>query len=62
MSFYMLLVYLFLAFWVVFIDAVITNSFLDYPIKLFFELSGVYAVIELLKRLFPNIQWEGKKD
>lgn len=60
MSFFILVLYLLLAFWIVFIDTVITASFLDLLIKLFFEMTGVLAIAELLKRLFPNFNWENK--
>lgn len=62
MSFYTLILYLLLAFWVVFIETVITGSFLDLLINLFFEMTGVLAVVELLKRLFPNFNWENKEE
>lgn len=62
MSFFILVLYLLLAFWIVFIDTVITASFLDLLIKLFFEMTGVLAIAELLKRLFPNFNWENKEE
>lgn len=62
MSFYTLILYLLLAFWVVFIETDITGSFLDLLINLFFEMTGVLAVVELLKRLFPNFNWENKEE
>ena len=62
MSFFILVLYLLLAFWIVFIDTVITASFLDLLIKLFFEMTGVLAIVELLKRLFPNFNWENKEE
>ena len=62
MSFFILVFYLLLAFWIVFIDTVITGSFLDLLIKLFFEMTGVLAIAELLKRLFPNFNWENKEE
>jgi|GEM_PF-3292863 hypothetical protein len=58
MSFSFLLVYLFLAFWVVFVDAAITQSFFDLVIRVFFEMTGILAVVEMLKRLFPHFKWE----
>lgn len=62
MSFFMLILYLLLAFWVVFIDAEVIGSFLDLLIKLFFEMTGVLAIVELLKRLFPNFNWEKEEE
>ena len=62
MSFFILILYLLLAFWVVFIDTEITDGFLDLLIKLFFEMTGILAIVELLKRLFPNFNWEKKEE
>lgn len=60
MSFYVLLCYLFLAFWVVFIEVSI-QGLIGLLTKLFFEMTGILAIVELLKRLFPNINWEDKE-
>ena len=62
MSFFMLILYLLLAFWVVFIDTTFTGSFAALLINLFFEMTGVLAIAELLKRLFPNFNWENKEE
>ena len=62
MSFFILILYHLLAFWIVFIETIITGSFLDLLIKLFFEMTGVLAIVELLKRLFPNFNWENKEE
>lgn len=62
MSFYTLMGYLFVASWIVFIEAEITNSFFDVFINLFFEMTGILALIELLKRLFPNFDWDKLKE
>lgn len=62
MSFFILILYLLLAFWVVFIDSEITRGFLGLFINLFFEMTGILAVVELLKRLFPNFNWENKEE
>ena len=62
MSFFILILYLLLAFWIVFVETIITGSFLDLLIKLFFETTGILAIVELLKRLFPNFNWENKEE
>ena len=62
MSFFMLLLYLLLAFWVVFIDTTFKGSFVALLISLFFEMTGVLAIAELLKRLFPNFNWENEEE
>jgi len=62
MSFYSLMGYLFVAFYVVFIETEITNSFFDALINVFFEMTGILALIELLKRLFPNFDWDKNKE
>ena len=62
MSFFILILYLLLAFWVVFIDTEVTRGFLGLFINLFFEMTGILAIAELLKRLFPNFNWENKEE
>lgn len=62
MSFFVLILYLLLAFWVVFIDAEVTRGFLGLFINLFFEMTGILAIVELLQRLFPNFNWENKEE
>ena len=62
MSFFILILYLLLAFWIVFIDAEVIKGFLGLFINLFFEMTGILAIAELLKRLFPNFNWENKEE
>lgn len=62
MHFFTLIGYLFLSFWVIFIDSDITGSYLDILFKLIFEITGILAVIELLKRLFPNVTFEDQNN
>ena len=62
MRFFTLLGYLLLAVWVVFVDADLTGTFFDVLFKLFFEMTGILAIVEVLKRVFPNFTWDDKKD
>ena len=62
MSFFILILYLLLAFWIVFIDAEVIKGFLGLFINLFFEMTGILAIVELLKRLFPNFNRENKEE
>lgn len=62
MSFFILILYLLLAFWVVFIDTEITRGFLGLSINIFFEMTGIFAIAELLKRLFPHFNWDNKEE
>ncbi len=61
MHFLILFGYLCLAFWVVFLDDEITQTAYGFLLKLFFEMTGILGIGELLKRLFPQFDWE-KKD
>lgn len=62
MRFFTLLGYLLLAVWIVFVDADITGTFFDVLFKLFFEMTGILAIVEVLKRVFPNFTWDDKND
>jgi hypothetical protein len=46
----------------VFIDTEVTIGFLGLFINLFFEMTGILAIVELLQRLFPNFNWENKEE